>query len=148
MAWKLGGLVGRSCLFCFVLFFPQSRSRRNTILFMWRVNSWACRASELVWSWCWKGCVFHYIWLRYLFRTVTIYSDILFWTFLFRNTKLSIKKKKPHKQTNKNKTNDPCFPIFWVGRKGENKHLFFQALDKIFWTKKNWSVKILLYKYS
>ena len=38
--------------------------------------------------------VFHYIWLKYLFGTVTIYPDNLFWTFLFKNTKLSIKKKK------------------------------------------------------
>ena len=45
-----------------------------------------------------EGVVFHYIWLKYLFGTVTIYSNILFWTFLFKNTKLSIKKKKKKKK--------------------------------------------------
>ena len=44
-----------------------------------------------------EGVVFHYIWLKYLFGTVTIYPDNLFWTFLFKNTKLSIKKKKKKK---------------------------------------------------
>ena len=82
------------------------------------VNSWACRASELVWSWWWKWLFSIISGLKYLFGTVTIYSDILFWTVLFKNSKLSINK-------NKTKQNDPCFPIFWVGRKRANKHLIY-----------------------
>ena len=35
-----------------------------------------------------EGIVFHYIWLKYLFGTVTIHSDILFLTFLFKKYKI------------------------------------------------------------
>ena len=41
-----------------------------------------------------EGVVFHYIWFECLFETVTIYSEILFEHFLFKNGKLRIKKKK------------------------------------------------------
>ena len=58
----------------------------------------------------------HYILLKYLLGTVTIYSDILFLHFLFKNSKLSIEKKK---------RKDHYFPIFWVGWQRANKHLFF-----------------------
>ena len=124
-AWKdkrfvcpFGLKIGRLDFF---FFFHKSGRRRNAKLFMC-VNSWACRASELVWSWCKKGVVFPYIWLKYLLRTFTIYSDILFWTFLFKKTKtnLSIKKKKKKK-----KEPIPCFPIFWVGWKRANKQFVF-----------------------
>ena len=62
------------------------------------------------------------VWLKYLFGTGTIYSDILFWTFLFKNTKFSIKKKKRKKKPKTETT--LAFPIFWAGRKRANKHFF------------------------
>ena len=41
-----------------------------------------------------------------------------------QNWELKKKKKKKKKE----KKADPYFPIFWVGRKRANKHLFFKAL--------------------
>ena len=38
------------------------------------------------------GCILLYL-VKVPFWDSTIYSNILFWTFLFKNTKLSIKKK-------------------------------------------------------
>ena len=42
-----------------------------------------------------EGLVFHDVWLKCLFGTVTIWHFI--WTFLFENAKLRIKKKKKKK---------------------------------------------------
>ena len=68
-----------------------------------------------------KVVVFQYIWLKNLFGTVVNY---IFWhfilTFLLKNTRLSIKKKKEKKKAN------PCFPIFWAVQKRANKHPFFR----------------------
>ena len=64
-----------------------------------------------------EGIVYHYIWLKYLFWTVTIYSDILFQHF-FKNTKLGIKKKK------KKERKTLIFQYFGLVGKMTNKHLF------------------------
>ena len=56
------------------------------------VHSWACKPSELVWSWCWK------VLYSIIFSKNAFFLDSYhrFWhfisTFLFKNTKLSIKK--------------------------------------------------------
>ena len=63
----------------------------------------------------------------YLVKIPFWYSYYIFWhsilTFVFKNTKLSFKKKA-----------DPYFLIFWVGRKRANKH-FFLGLVKSYLTK-------------
>ena len=63
-----------------------------------------------------EGVVFYFIWLKYLFGTVIIYSDFILNIF--------VSKYKSEYQKKKKKA-DPCFPIFWVGQKRANKHLFF-----------------------
>ena len=64
--------------------------------------------------------VFHYIWLKYIFGTVTIDSDILLHNWVY------IKKKKAN----------PYFPIFWVGRKRANKHFFLGLIS--------WNIYVLI----
>ena len=86
-----------------------------------------------------RGCIPLCL-VKISFFTVTTYSDILFWTFLFKNTKLGRKKNA-----------DPCFPIFWVGQNRANKHLLyylehfkdFKSVPhvKIATTKFNWYVR-------
>ena len=66
-----------------------------------------------------EGVAFHYIWLKCLLGTVTIYFDILFWYFCLKMQKL--KKTK----TKTKKTHNLYFPILWVGRKRAN---FFLGL--------------------
>ena len=82
------------------------------------VYSWACRASELVWNWCWK-----WLYSIYLGKIPFWDSYYIFWhfilTFLLKNTRFSIKIKK--------KAN-PCFLNFWVSRKRANKHLYLSTL--------------------
>ena len=92
LAWKLGGSIGQ-----FFFFFSKSGHRWYAISFMC-VHSWAGRPSKLVWSWVGRYCIPLYL-VKILFW-VTYY---IFWhhfisSFLFRNTKLSIKKKKKKKK--------------------------------------------------
>ena len=66
--------------------------------------------------------------LEYHFGTVTIYLDILpriILTFLVRNTKLSIQKKKNTKQNKQKKT--PLFSNI-LGRSEKGKQIFFLGL--------------------
>ena len=57
---------------------------------------------------CQKKTKNHIFWLQTHFA----WSHHIF----VKNTNLSIRKTKA----------DPCFPIFWVGQKGTNKHLFLR----------------------
>ena len=66
------GRVGRSIFFLKKIWIHDSNVH-------WRMPFLGMQTSELVWSWCWKVLYsIHYICLKYLFWTVTIYSDILF----------------------------------------------------------------------
>ena len=70
-----------------------------------------------------EGVVFHFIWFKCLFETVTIYSDKLFEHICLKMQKLRIKKIKKN-------TPDPYFQIFWVGRKRANRHIYFFKPNK------------------
>ena len=83
------------------------------------VHSWAGSLTKLVWSWCWKGVVFHYIWLKYRFGTVTIYSDILFSHFCLKIQNWVSKKKKKKK-----KKMTLSFQYFGSVRKGQTNTFF------------------------
>ena len=95
LAWKLGGSVGRSFFFflnffihLFIFFKIQVQKQYNIIHVCESLGMQSLRIGLIL---VLEGVVFHYIWLKYLFGTVTINSDNLFWIFLFKNTKLSIK---------------------------------------------------------
>ena len=65
---KLGGLLGR-----IFFFFFKSGHTWYAISFMC-VHFWPCKPSNIGLILVLDGIVFHYIWLRYIFGTVTIYS--------------------------------------------------------------------------
>ena len=78
-----------------------------------------------------SGSVFHYIWLKYPFGTVTIYSDILFWTFFLEIQNWASKKKKKRKETkkqnNKKTQHRPLFSdILGRSEKGIQTSIFFR----------------------
>ena len=73
-----------------------------------------------------EGIVFHYIWLKYHFGTVTVsvYSAILFQHFCLKNTKLSIKKKKKKKKE-KEKKKKPTLIFQYFGSVGKGQTNIF-----------------------
>ena len=68
-----------------------------------------------------EGIVFHYIWLKYLFGTITIiYFDILFQHFCLKRNWVWKKNKKQKGRS---------LFLFWVGRKRANKHFFLGLIE-------------------
>ena len=110
LASNLGGWVGQS--FFFFLIWTQMIFNIIHVCAFLGMQSFRIDLIPVL-----EGMVFHHIWLKYLFGTVTIYSDIL--TFLFKNTKLIIKKKEKKKKKK---------PTLMVG-KGQTNIFFFRPHD-------------------
>ena len=91
------------------------------------VHSWVCRASELVWSWCWQwlysNIFFLNAFLGQLLYILTFNFHIFVDKYKVEYQKKNKKKKKETKQKQKQKW--PLFSDFMGQSEKANKHLLF-----------------------